>query len=729
VTHMTNGNTASNIDISVDADGIATLTLDVKGKSMNVLGPSVERELAAALDRLAPDAAVKGILITSAKSSFVPGYDLAELGAMFAQRQTSAQFYRANQASLQQLLRRLETCGKPVSVAINGLALGGGLELCLASHYRVLADDPKAVLGLPEVKVGLLPGGGGTQRLPRLIGIEKALPLLLEGTNVKPAEALKLGLVDEVVPADRVVAAARRWLLGTPTAQQPWDKKGFQIPGGSSMLLPNVGNTFMSAIALTARATQHNYPAPAAILSAVFEGTQVPIDTALKIESKYFSKLVTDPVSRNLIRTMFINKGLADKLNRRPAAVPKSQVKKLGVLGAGMMGAGVAYVAAQAGVDVVLIDSTQALADKGKGYGASQMKKDLERGRVTQAQLDAVLARIHPTTDYAQLDHADLVIEAVFEKREIKAEVTAKAEAVVPKGATFASNTSTLPISGLAAASQRPQQFIGMHFFSPVDRMPLVEVIMGKRTSEETLARALDFVGQLRKTPIVVNDSRGFYTSRCFGSFAFEGQKMLEEGIDPALIENGARAAGMPVGPLAVTDEVSLELQYRVTQQERADLGAKFREPISWNVLRHFVEDLKRFGRKSGGGFYDYPEGGRKCLWSGLAKEYPSAAQQPTVGEVKTRLLYVQALETARCYEEGVVTSGAEADLGAVLGWGFPAWTGGPLSLIDTVGAAAFVAECQRLAKRHGARFKPPRGLLERAKSGEPYHRAAPSAV
>jgi len=717
-----------NLSLVVDGDGIATIRFDVPGRSMNVLSSAVIMEFAVAVDSALADPAVRGILVTSGKPSFMPGADLTELAQQFERQRTPAQA-RDDHAGLSKLLRRLETGGKPVAAAINGVALGGGFEICLACHYRVLADDPKAQVGLPEVKVGLLPGAGGTQRLPRLVGIEKALPLLLEGNSLKPAEALKLRVVHEVVPPDQVIATARRWLQGTPNAQQPWDQKGFQVPGGSNIALPSIGTAFFVATARVARATMRNYPAPPAILSAVFEGTQVPIDRGLAIELKYFAKLVTGSVARNLMRTMFINKGLADKLDRRPRDVPKSEVRRLGVLGAGMMGAGIAYVAAQAGIDCVLLDATQAQADKGKAYAANQLKKDLEKGRVTPAQVDALLSRIRPMTDYAELAGCDLVVEAVFENRGIKADVTAKAEAVIPSSAVFASNTSTLPITGLAKASKRPQQFIGIHFFSPVERMPLVEIIVGRRTSQETIARALDFVGQLRKTPIVVNDSRNFYTSRVFGTYTQEGQKMLEEGIDPALIENAARAVGMPVGPLAVTDEVSLELQWNVLQQTREDLGPRFVEPVSYGLLRRFVVDLKRMGRKSGGGFYDYPAGGKKQLWPGLAELYPRAAKQPTVEEVGRRLLYSQALETARCHEEGVVTSAAEADLGSILGWGFPAWTGGTLSFIDTVGVPEFVKECQRLAKSCGPRFRPPRGLVERAARGETYHGGAGAAA
>jgi 3-hydroxyacyl-CoA dehydrogenase/enoyl-CoA hydratase/3-hydroxybutyryl-CoA epimerase len=528
--------------------------------------------------------------------------------------------------------------------------------------------------------------------------------------------------VHEVVAAADLIETARRWLLGTPTAVQPWDQKGYRVPGGVGFQSAGVTQTFTGAAALVAKKTLHLYPAPAAILSCVYEGTLLPIERGLDVEAKYFAQLVTNPVSRNLIRTMFVNKGNADKLAARPADVPKSQVRKLGVLGAGMMGAGIAYVSALAGMEVVLIDSTLELAEKGKAYGAALLAKDVAKGKRTQEQADAVLARIRPTVDYAQLEGADLVIEAVFEHRTIKADVTAKAEAVIPASSVFASNTSTLPITGLAKASKRPKQFIGIHFFSPVEKMPLVEIIVGKQTSEETLARALDYVGQLKKTPIVVNDSRGFYTSRCFGTYTTEGETMLAEGIDPQLIESAGKLAGMPVGPLAVSDEVSLELQYKIMNQSRDDLGAKYKESTAWPVVRHFVEDLKRLGRKGGAGFYEYPAGGRKSLWTGLAQVYPRLETQPSLEELKTRLLYAQALEAARCYEEGVLRTVHEADLGSILGWGFPGWTGGTLSFIDTVGPAQFVAECKRLAKRYGERFKPTKGLLARAQSGETYY-------
>ena len=717
---------AKHFSLAVDADGIALVTMDSPGRSMNVFGPEVEAELAAIVEQTTADAAVRGVIVTSGKPSFLAGYDLTEFLRSFGPGETAASAYERFSGGLQQLLRRIETCGKPWVAAINGLALGGGLELCLACHYRVIADDPKVFVGLPEVKVGLLPGGGGTQRMPRLIGIAASLPYLLEGSNIGAQEAKKLGLVQEITPQAELIAAGRRWLLGSPSAVQPWDQKGFRVPGGVGFASVGATQAFTGATALVAKKTLHNYPAPAAILSCVFEGTIVPIEQGLEIEAKYFAQLVTGAVSRNLIRTMFVNKGNADKLSVRPAGVPKAQVRTLGVLGAGMMGAGVAYVSAMAGMEVILIDSSVELAEKGKAYTARLLAKDVEKGKRAREQADAILARIVPTVDYAQLAGVDLVIEAVFEHRGIKADVTAKAEAVIPSTAIFASNTSTLPITGLAKASKRPESFIGIHFFSPVEKMPLVEIIVGKETSDEAIARALDYVGQLRKTPIVVNDSRGFYTSRCFGTYTSEGQSMVAEGIDPVLIESAGKLAGMPVGPLAVTDEVSLELQYKVENQTREDLGARYRERVSWSVLKHFVEDLKRPGRKGGAGFYDYPEGGgKKHLWPGLRQEYPQLEKQPSVEELKTRLLYIQALEAARCYEEGVLRSVHEADLGSILGWGYPAWTGGTLSFIDTVGPAKFVAECKRLARAYGERFKPTKGLLARARTGELYYSTA----
>jgi len=709
------------IDYKVNDDGVAILTIDLKDRSMNVLTPEFVRDLHECVEKVAADDNVKGAVLTSGKSSFVAGADLMSVVNTYASGKTAAEIYQ-EWGGFQKLLRRLETCGKPFAAAINGTALGGGNEIALACHYRVVADNPKAVLGQPEVQIGLLPGAGGTQRLPRLIGIEKSLPLLLQGTHVKPDKALELGMVNELVKPGEEVAAAARWIVEKGNPVQPWDQKGFKVPGGAGLMHPSAIQTFLVGTALLQKTTNHNYPAAIAIMSCVYEGTVLPMDKALDIESKYFVSLLVDPVSRNMIRSLFINKGAADKLYRRPKGIEKSQVKKLGMLGAGMMGAGIAYVSSRAGMEVVLLDTELEKAEFGKDYSRKLLQKRIDRGRGTKEEADQILDRIRTTTDYADLEGCDLVIEAVFEDRKIKADVTAKTEAVIPKSAIFASNTSTLPITGLAEASSRPKQFIGIHFFSPVDKMPLVEIIVGKETGDEAIARALDYVQQIRKTPIVVNDSRGFYTSRVFSVFTREGIAMLAEGVSPALIENVAKFAGMPVGPLAVTDEVSLELSYHVGMQTRKDLGDAYQVTPADEVVRKFVEDLDRRGKRFGKGFYDYPEGGKKHLWEGLAEHFPPAAKQPEPEEVKKRLLYAQAIEAVRCMDENVVTTPADADIGSIFGWGFPPYTGGAISYIETVGLKEFVAEADRLAKQYGPRFEPPASLRQKAEQGETFY-------
>ncbi|MDB6060616.1 MAG: 3-hydroxyacyl-CoA dehydrogenase [Verrucomicrobiaceae bacterium] len=707
------------LSFAVDADGVALITLNDPSKPMNVVSPEFIDDLIAAIERVASDAAIKGAVITSGKAAFMAGADLKYIVNMI-DGITPEVAYEFSQKASVPMHRRLETCGKPFVAAINGLALGGGYELALACHYRVIVDDPKAVVGLPEVTVGLLAGSGGTQRLPRMIGLEKSLPILLDGKTVGPAEALKLGMVDAVVPAADLIEAARQWILGTPDPVRAWDKKGYRIDLG--LLNPANISTYANRPAQIAAQTQRNYPAPIAILSCLYDGMQQTFDNALKLESKYFAKLCVDPVARNIIRTTFVNKGEAAKLVRRPQGIDKKQFTKVGVLGAGMMGSGIAYVSATAGVNVVLLDSKQEFADKGKAYSAKVLGKLVDKGKKKQEQADAILARITPTTDYDALKGCDLVIEAVFEDRAIKADVTRQAEVQLDPSGFFASNTSTLPISGLAKASVNPAKFIGMHFFSPVDRMPLVEVIVGKDTSQETLAHALDYVGQLKMIPIVVNDSRGFYTSRVFQTFIHEGMRMLEEGIAPALIENAARQAGFPVGPLTLTDEVTVELPWKIVQQAIEELGDQFVKPCAYNVMQRMLEELKRPGRKAGKGFYEYPEGGKKFLWPGLKDAFPLAAQQPSVEEIKDRYLAIQALETARCLEEGVLTHATDGDIGSLLAWSFPTWTGGTLSYIDTVGIKQFVAECDRMAKAYGPRFEPSTWLRDRAARGEGFY-------
>jgi 3-hydroxyacyl-CoA dehydrogenase/enoyl-CoA hydratase/3-hydroxybutyryl-CoA epimerase len=696
--------------------GLLTITLDDPAASVNTVSPAWVDEMIAAFETAKADANVTGIIIASAKPGFMAGADLKFILAEGAAMTPAQAFAFSQKASA--MHRLIETCGKPVVAAMTGFALGGGYELALACTHRILADDPGAVVGLPEVTVGLLPGSGGTQRLPRMIGVRKATDVLLTGESYPPAKALALGLVDLVTHGGAVIAAARAWLQTTPDPVRPWDKKDFSIAESAGLLSPAAVNFFPTETAKLLGKFGKNYPAPIAILTCVFEGVQAPFDKGLKVESRHFARLITDPVARNIIRTNFVNKGLAEKGARRPAGVPKSAVKRLGILGAGMMGAGVAYVAAKAGIDVVLLDVSLEAAEKGKAYSAKLLAKEVERGRTTKDSADALLARIKPTTAYSELAGVEFVIEAVFEETTIKADVTRKADAAMPADALFASNTSTLPISQLAEAFGRPEDFIGLHFFSPVDRMALVEVILGRKTRPEAIARALDFVAQIRKTPIVVNDGRGFYTSRVFQTFIHEGMELLREGVAPALIENAARQAGMPVGPLAVIDETTIELPLRIVRQSEQE-DPEYRRPTSAEVMERMVDVLKRPGRKGGGGFYDYPDGGKKHLWPGLAAEFPRAAEQPNVDEVKTRLLYIQALETARCLEENVLTHPADGDLGAVLGWGFPTWTGGTLSLIETVGLPQFVAECDRLAQRYGNRFAPTPKLRDMAKTGK----------
>lgn len=709
------------LEIETDNDGIAVITIDLKDRSMNVVSPEFIAEFDQAIDQIAGDDNIKGAVVTSGKSSFIAGADLLQVVDEIVPGADPKEAY-ARWGVLQTLYRKQETCGKPIVAAINGTALGGGLELCLACHHRVAANNPKAKIGLPEVQVGLLPGAGGTQRLPRMIGLEAALPLLLQGTHLSPEKAAQIGIVDQLVAPGEEVNTAKQWILDGGEAEQPWDKKAFKVPGGAGLMHPKAIQTQMFGVALLQKTTNHNFPAPIAIMSAVYEGSVLPIDKALQIESRYFAELLTSVEARNMIRTLFVNKGAADKLARRPQGIDKSNVTKLGVLGAGMMGAGIAFVSARAGMQVVLLDRNKDDAEKGKDYSRQLLQKQIDRGRMDADKAAGLLELIHTTDDYAELDGCEYVIEAVFEDRGIKADVTVKTEAVIGADAIFGSNTSTLPITGLAEASQRPEKFIGIHFFSPVDKMPLVEVIVGEKTGDEAIARTLDYIQQLRKTPIVVNDSRGFYTSRVFSTFTREGIAMLAEGVSPALIENVARHAGMPVGPLAVTDEVSLELAYKIGKQTREDLGDAYIETPADAVMEKMVVDLDRRGKRFGTGFYDYPDNGSKHLWPGLAEHFPVADVQPSPDEVKTRLLYVQAIDTARCLEEGVLTHPADGDVGSIFGWGFPPHTGGTLSFIETVGLRAFVAEADRLAKLHGARFEVPKGLRAMAESGETYY-------
>jgi 3-hydroxyacyl-CoA dehydrogenase/enoyl-CoA hydratase/3-hydroxybutyryl-CoA epimerase len=713
------------LNYTVDADGIATLEWDYPDKSQNILNHASLTTFIEACRMALGDSSVRGLLVCSAKKDFIAGGDLAELAAV-----NDAAAFHAAIGDWHKFLRALELGGKPVAAALNGSALGGGMELALAFHYRVAADNPKARFGFPEVTLGLLPGAGGTQRLPRLIGMQAAAPLLMEGKRIAAGEALKIGMIHAVVPMGEERQAARKWLLDTIASGekplQPWDRKGFKIPGGGPNT-PNGMQMFMAANAMLREKTFDNYPAPKHILSCIYEGLATDFDTGLAIEARYFTNLALSPVAKNMIRSLFFGMQEANKLASRPAGVPRQAYSKIGMLGAGMMGAGIAMPTAAAGIEVVLLDTTQEAAEKGKAHAAKQWGKQVARGRLTQEAMDALLARIHPTADYADLTGCELVIEAVFEQREIKVAVTQQAEAVIPADAIFASNTSTLPITGLAAASSRPASFIGLHFFSPAEKMPLVEIIVGKATSDATLARSMDYVRAIGKTPIVVNDSRGFYTSRVFGTYVSEGMALLEEGVPPALIDKAGLIAGMPVGPLALADEISIELVYKIGQQTRADLGSAYVERAADRVAAKMVVELGRLGRKSGAGFYDYPADGTKHLWPGLAEQFPAkvgadGTAMISLEEIIERLILVQSVETARCLEEKVLRAAIDADVGAILGWGYPAFRGGPVGWLHTLGLPAAVAALDRLAAQHGPRFAAPQLLRDMATRGDRFY-------
>jgi len=739
------------INYNVDSDGIATITWDMPNRAMNVLNEASMTAYAGALETALKDDKVKGIIVTSGKDSFIAGADLEMILSLDT---SDAPKLMEQFSQLQKMFRRQETGGKPIVAAINGTALGGGFEICLATHYRIAAANPKTKVGQPEVKIGLLPGGGGTQRIPRLIGVQNAAPILLEGKDLTVDAAKGLGLIHEVVPAGELLARAKAWLTAPATEQvvpeyagkgakaidgravQPWDRKGFKVPGfpGGQVWSPPGVMTFIGGSAMVRGKTNGVYPAPKAIMSCVYEGLQLPIDAGLKVETRYFVSLLRDPVAKSMIRTLFFGLQEANKLVRRPKGVPKQEYKKIGVLGAGLMGAGIATVSVQAGLDIVLIDRDQAAADKGKAHIADELGKLVKRKRLDQAKADALLAKVTATPDFGALKDCDLVIEAVFENREVKAEATKKAEAALPKTAVFASNTSTLPITGLAEASSRPDQFIGLHFFSPVEKMPLVEIIVGKKTSQETLARALDFVQKIRKTPIVVNDSRGFFTSRVCGAFISEGHRMLKEGVPAAMIENCARYAGMPVGPLSLNDEVAIDLSWKIMDQTRRDAeaaGQKFEGAGTEDILELMVKKLERFGRKNGKGFYEYPADGKKRLWPELEKYFPADPKllygegedkRAKEDEIKKRLLYVQAVDTVRCLESNVLTNPQDGDVGSIMGLGFAPQTGGAISLIDQVGIKTFVAECDEFAKKYGPQFEVPKLLRDMAAKGESFY-------
>jgi 3-hydroxyacyl-CoA dehydrogenase/enoyl-CoA hydratase/3-hydroxybutyryl-CoA epimerase len=715
-----------------DAEGIATITWEVKEKSMNVLSLEGLAALNDLVDDALADEAVKGIIITSGKDTFAGGMDLNIIAKMKdSAGDNPAQGLFDGIMNMHGLLRKIERAGmdpktnkggKPVAAVLPGTALGIGLELPLSCHRIFAADNDKAKIGLPEIMVGIFPGAGGTTRLVRKMGAMAAAPLLLEGKLNAPKKAKMLGVIDEV-SADPM-ADARAWVLSATDKDivKPWDDKGYKMPGGAPYH-PAGFMTFVGASAMVNGNTKGVYPAAKALLSAVYEGAMVPFDTALKIEARWFTHVLMNPSSGAMIRSLFINKEKLEKGANRPDVADQT-VKKVGVLGAGMMGAGIALVSAQAGIEVVLLDRDQAAADKGRDYTASYMDKGIARKKATPEKKEQVLSRITATTDYQALAGCDLIIEAVFEDPAIKAEVTAQVEAVIGEDCIFATNTSTLPISELAKASKRPEKYIGIHFFSPVEKMMLVEIIKGQKTGDVAVAKALDYVRQIRKTPIVVNDARFFYANRCIIPYINEGIRMVHEGVSPALIENAAKLVGMPLGPLQLTDETSIDLGVKITKATKAAMGADYTNDDVDEVL-FWLADEGRLGRKSAAGFYAYDEKGKRTgLWEGLAAKYPLADTQPDLHEVQHRLLMAQVLEAVRAFEEGVLEDIREGDVGAILGWGFAPWSGGPFSWLDIIGAPFAAEVCDQLTEKFGDRFACPALLRQMAEKNGSFYKA-----
>ncbi|QQR97285.1 MAG: enoyl-CoA hydratase/isomerase family protein [Sphingobacteriales bacterium] len=700
-----------------DADNIVTITMDMQNRSANVINEEFGKLFTETLSKLeAEKADISGVILTSAKSTFFAGADIDNL-----YKQTDAKAIFEMCEGLKAQFRRLETLGKPVVVALNGAALGGGLELALACHYRIALNNPKAQFGLPEVGLGLLPGGGGIVRLTRMIGLQPALPLLTEGKRLKVKDALSNGIVNAIAetPED-MITQAKAWIKANPKAINPWDDKAFKFPGGDARN-PKVASMIPIVPAMTKKKTHGNYPAVENIINTAVEGSVVDFETASRIESRYFTALATGQISKNMITAFWYNLNAINAGGSRPKGYEKYTTKKVGVLGAGMMGAGIAYVSAMAGMEVVLKDVSIEAAEKGKAYSEGILKKSISKGKMSKEKAEEILARIK-ATDKPEFDGCDLIIEAVFEDRALKAKVTQEAEAAMLPEGTFASNTSTLPITGLAQASARPKQFIGLHFFSPVDKMPLVEIICGKETDDATLAKAFDYVLQIKKTPIVVNDSRGFYTSRVFSTYVMEGIAMLAEGQNPKAIENAGLKAGMPVGPLALTDEVSLKLMDHIRKQTVKDLEAEGKTAPNHPGLEVVEKMLAagRFGKAAGAGFYEYPQGGAKHLWEKLTELFPQKAEL-IQEEMVDRLLMVQALDTVRCVEEGVLRSVADANIGSIFGWGFSPFNGGTLQYINGHGLDKFIAKAEQFEAKYGERFAVPQLLRDKAAKGEQF--------
>ncbi|TIO76503.1 MAG: 3-hydroxyacyl-CoA dehydrogenase [Mesorhizobium sp.] len=721
----------TNFTLDVDADGIALVTWDMPGRSMNVFTEEAMLELNTIVDKVAGDAAIKGAVITSGKDSFSGGADITMLQKMLAtfavdkekdlEKATKALF--DNAGYMTGLFRKIETSGKPWVSAINGTCMGGAFEMSLACHGRVAADTDKVKMALPEVKIGIFPGAGGTQRVPRLTDQQQALQMLTTGQTLTPQKAKSMGLIHEIAEPKKLVETAKAMIRNGLKPVAPWDEKGFKLPGGPIYSAAGA-NLWPPAIAILRRETYGNYPAAAAILKCVYEGLLVPFDTALKIEQRYFTEIMRTKEAAAMIRSLFVSLQELNKGARRPAGVPDTKFKKIGILGAGFMGAGIAYVTAKAGIPVVLLDRDMESAEKGKAHSDSLISDQVKKGRAKPEEKDKLLSLITPTADYADLAGCDLVVEAVFEDSAVKKLATEKAEAVLKSSAIFASNTSTIPITSLAKNSARPKNFVGIHFFSPVDKMMLVEIILGKKTGDKALAVAIDFVRAIKKTPIVVNDTRGFYVNRCVLRYMSEAYKMLIEGVPAVMIENAAKAAGMPVGPLALTDETAIDLAQKIMKQTIKDIGEKAVDPKQMALINTMVDMHGRFGRKNGKGFYDYPaKPAKKKLWPGLKDLYPQLKPEKVdYEELKERLLVTIALEAVRVMEEGIVTDPREADVGSILAFGFAPFTGGALSYIDGIGAKRFVKIAKGLQKKYGAEFKAPKLLIDMAEKGETFY-------
>jgi len=704
-----------------DADGIVTVTMDMTGP-VNAMNSEYREAMDATVERLEQESGLRGVVFASAKKVFFAGGDLHDLLAV--EKGDEARFMTELDAT-KSGLRRLEKLPVPVVAAINGAALGGGFEICLACNYRVAADDRAVQIGLPEVSLGLLPGGGGVVRMVNLLGLEKALPYLLEGTKLGAVAAKEQGLIHEVVATrGELVPAAKAWILGqaedSEAAVQPWDRKGFKLPGGKAGS-PQLAQLITIAPAMLRKKTGGLLPAPEQILDCAVEAARLDFDTALRIESRGLTYLVTTPQAKNMISTFFFGMNRLNGGASRPESIAPSKVSKVGVLGAGMMGQGIAYVSAMAGIEVVLKDISLSAAEKGKAYSEALLAKRVSRGKMTAEKQRQVLDLIKPSADNADLKDCDLIVEAVFENIELKHQITLETEGFLAEGGVWGSNTSSLPITQLAEASKQPENFIGIHFFSPVDKMPLVEIICGEQTSDETLARAFDYAKQIRKTPIVVNDSLGFFTSRTFGTYLDEGVRMLTEGLHPVQIDSLGKAVGMPVGPLAVYDEVSLELT-RKAQQTWKDMGVLDKHgdsSITRSVVNTMVEDHGRGGRHHGGGFYQYAQDGSKQIWPGLLDLYYNAAVQVPEEDMKDRMLFRQVIEALKCLESGVLRSVDDGNIGSIMGIGAPVWTGGLIQFVNSYGAPRFVERCRELEEQYGERFAPPQIALDKAASGD----------